>query len=484
MRAIIVAAVSTTAQAAEDKGSLEDQLSRCREACAVRGWHVAAEVVIPGHSRNYDWLHEIMAECPEYAALIRHITERTADLLVVRDYDRLWRTDALRAQVTALCRQHRVQVYSVNQPQELVDPERLRDVSDSRMILEALSGVLSEQENRARIRRSIQGRRMRIERQGRHLATVPPYGYRINANTDLEVQPGEARWVRWMFERRVQDRWGTPKIARTLTLLGVPTRNGQSRWAQGVVYGILRNPVYAGHARFGVAYNPNGAHEPLVPEETWRAAQTVGRGERSRRDDWEPALLTGLARCAHCGYAMHVNTTYADPPRRYLRCSRYLSTGGRECQANHMRAEPVEAFVLVETQRILGDPDAWREVCGQQAEGSAAEFADIESALATLARQWGRWSRAYEVGAISLDELLLHRERITGEREAHQARKREIEAAQDRAAAVLSLAASLSEQVAALPGLCVLQQRRVLHAVISRVLCAKGRPPEIVWALA
>lgn len=52
------------------------------------------------------------------------------------------------------------------------------------------------------------------------------------------------------------------------------------------------------------------------------------------------------------------------------------------------------------------------------------------------------------------------------------------------AAAMLSLAASLSEQVAALPGLCVLQQRRVLHVVIARVLCAKGQRTEILWALA
>ncbi|NLT73160.1 MAG: recombinase family protein, partial [Chloroflexi bacterium] len=111
LRAAIVAAVSDPKQAAADKASIPDQIKDSRRLCEVRDWTPAAEVIIPGHSRNYNWLHEIVRDCPEYGEMIDLIEAGAVDLIVCRDYDRLWRTDALRAQVTALCREHGVQVY-------------------------------------------------------------------------------------------------------------------------------------------------------------------------------------------------------------------------------------------------------------------------------------------------------------------------------------------------------------------------------------
>ncbi len=54
MRAIIVAAVSSAEQASEQKDSIPGQLAACRETCQQRGWTVADEVSILGHSRNYN----------------------------------------------------------------------------------------------------------------------------------------------------------------------------------------------------------------------------------------------------------------------------------------------------------------------------------------------------------------------------------------------------------------------------------------------
>src|SRR4030042_1313320 len=184
-RALIVAAVSTGSQAPEDKYSIPQQVEVCREICQVRNWQVASSIEIRGHSRNYNWLHEIIRDCPESGQMVPRIESRQIDLIVVRDYDRLWRTDALRAQVAALCREHGVQIFSLNQPVEPQGPLHLQDAGDSRFIIEALSGIIGQQENKARVRRMRVGMAGRIRRGLHFSGSHPPYGHRVNGGGAL-----------------------------------------------------------------------------------------------------------------------------------------------------------------------------------------------------------------------------------------------------------------------------------------------------------
>ncbi|PTL55785.1 hypothetical protein C7Y72_19345 [Paraconexibacter algicola] len=68
---------------------------------------------------------------------------------------------------------------------------------------------------------------------------------------------------------------------------------------------LLANRVYLGELRVGEHVN-EAAHEPLVTRDEWEAAQVrVARPARSpRARDREPALLSGIARCAACGHAL------------------------------------------------------------------------------------------------------------------------------------------------------------------------------------
>jgi len=97
MRAVIVVAVSTGAQATEEKYSIPQQLEACQATCQQRGWTVAHEITLLGHSRNCDWLHEIVRDSEGYGQWVQLVESEAEDLVVCRDYDRLWRTDALRA---------------------------------------------------------------------------------------------------------------------------------------------------------------------------------------------------------------------------------------------------------------------------------------------------------------------------------------------------------------------------------------------------
>ena len=78
-RACIVAAVSTPDQATDDKTSIPSQRKACGDVCQGRGWKVVGEVLIPGHSRDYHWLDEIIADCPEYGQLVRLVRSGQVD---------------------------------------------------------------------------------------------------------------------------------------------------------------------------------------------------------------------------------------------------------------------------------------------------------------------------------------------------------------------------------------------------------------------
>jgi site-specific DNA recombinase len=115
-----------------------------------------------------------------------------------------------------------------------------------------------------------------------------PLGYRIGDDRKLEVDAAKAALVVKAFEARAS---GGP-WSKVADILG--------RGMTGAIK-IIRNRVYLGEIRLGDLVNPN-AHDPIVTEELWEAAQIEhprpGRGRNG------PALLAGLVTCASCGYKM------------------------------------------------------------------------------------------------------------------------------------------------------------------------------------
>jgi len=69
---------------------------------------------------------------------------------------------------------------------------------------------------------------------------------------------------------------------------------------------LIQNRVYLGELWDGEHVNL-AAHEPLVDEDLWLAAQAVPT-VRAARSQAPPALLAGLVRCAGCGHVMSRST--------------------------------------------------------------------------------------------------------------------------------------------------------------------------------
>ncbi len=491
-RALIVAAVSTGAQASEEKYSLPQQIEACSEVCEARGWRIVGTIQIRGHSRYYNWLHEIIRDCPEYGEMVSLIEGSRIDLVVVRDYDRLWRTDALRAQVAALCREHGVQVFSLNQPVEPEDPAHLQDSTDSRLIVEALSGIIGQQENRARVRRLRLGMAGRIRRGLHHSGGYPPYGYRRDGEGLLMPDEEEAPWLRQIFQRYLAGR-GMRGIAQELTDMGIPPPgvkrptipNAVGYWRYQSVGDILRNPVYKGEAYWGEFHNPDGQHQALVEAGDFDRVQTIlsERGRfRDRPQDAE-RVLRGLLRCDFCDHAMSYLRLGG---RLYLRCGLYGSTSGRRCQCNGHTAHRVHGYVLAQVQQLLRDPEEFLHIREEerQSEEARSELEAIDRQLAEADRRYARWNLLYEEEKINADELLMHRQRVHGRTDRLQSQRDELlgqVADETRFKEVLADLSELVGQVADMPSD---ELRELIYApLIRRVVLKRGSLPRVVWWL-
>lgn len=490
-RCVIVAAVSTTAQASDQKASIPQQVEACREVCEARDWRVIATIEIPGHSRNYNWLHEIIRDCPGYGEMVRLVESSQVDLIVVRDYDRLWRTDALRAQIAALCREHRVQIFSLNQPVEPEDPVHLDDASDSRLIVEALSGIIGQQENKARARRHRLGMAGRIRRGLHHPGPNPPYGYRYSDDGRLLIDSQEAPWVRHMFSRYLSG-VGPGGIASELTGMGIPTPGSarpalsvanNPRWHGRTIVRILQNAVYAGEVHWGEFQNPDGVHEALVSREDFVRTQRV-RVERGRfriGPTYSGNLLRGLLSCGFCHHAM---VYYRVRGRLYLRCSEYVATRAQRCQNNGHSASAVHRDVMVQVQTVLREPEVFMEARRQRSRTGEArsELQAVESELEDAKVRSGRWNHLYEHGQMGVDELLMHRQRIFGQIDKLRARQTELKASIADESKMVEALVGLAELTELLPDLSDQDLReKVYMPLIRKVVLKRPDPLRIAW---
>jgi site-specific DNA recombinase len=332
------------------------QFDFAAELVAGRG-RIVAQYFDVGYSREIAW-----GDRPEAARLLAAIAEpdRGFEAIVVGEYARaFYGSQAIH--LAPLLQTHGVQLWlpEVDGPVDLADPMHLA--------LLMLLGAQSKQEvQRARFRTTA-AMQAQAREQGRHLGGRPPYGYRLvdagpHPNSAhaawgrrlhrLEPDPQTAPWVKWMFARRLEGH-SVAGIARMLNEMGVrcpsavdrvrnPHRPG-SAWRQRTVAEIVANPRYTGRQVWnrqqtnrhptddlvpgiaGVrklapsqawAISDKPAHEALVSEADFVAAQSISARTPSADGSRRAYLLTGLLRCAACGRSMDPQSSHGNPAYR------------------------------------------------------------------------------------------------------------------------------------------------------------------------
>lgn len=518
-RAIVYAAVSKEEQADPDLPSLGTQIENARAFCEANGIPVVGEVRIEGHSRNYTRLDRLVHQCPDYGRMMDAIEEGEANLIVCNDYDRLWRTDALRAQVAATCRENEARIYAVNQPTPLAAGD-----AASAFWLELVWGGISQQENATRISRFQTGKRGRTLR-GLPASSRSPYGYQRDPSRPVRAfipEPETARWVRWIFERRAEG-WGYARIALALNEQHVPPPSSAQAWHKTTVAYILRNPFYRGEVRYRQwgHRKPNGGqaaqggkplqqtvaegqHKPLIDPELWEAAQQMrertGRDGHHQRnpENRDRYIYQGLVQCGVCGHAMtytmhrtHYRLKSGEKRVRgqtyHIVChARYTSYEARQTctRSNHhsMRQIHVELLAQIQahlTRQTALDAAALEAQARQRHEETRAA---LQSELRSIDSGLERWYDALESGRFPLAVIEKRTAELRERQRQRQAELEELDRAQADHEASTQRQRQLAELLPRLPSFSPADLRRVALALIRTIRIYPGDAPlEIEW---
>src|SRR6266700_3079067 len=274
-----------------------------------------------------------------------------------------------------------------------------RGDSPEDQLMVQFQGMFAEYEKAQLAERYRRGKAWRAKAGSVNVLSGAPFGYRYVRKTPesgarYEVIEHEAVLVSEMFRRYADDGAAIADLGRWLTAEGVRTRTGKERWDRSVIWGMLRNPAYAGTAVFG---KTQAVHEPAGLNRTARlAGRTVPRPIKTvdrPRGEWTeipvpaivsndtfdrvqqrladnkrfaarntkvPSLLQGLAACSACGYGYY-RTSARTTSRKiyYYRClgsDDYRYEGGRVCGSKPVRADYLDTVVWDHITALLADP--------------------------------------------------------------------------------------------------------------------------------
>jgi site-specific DNA recombinase len=196
-------------------------------------------------------------------------------------------------------------------------------------------------------------------------------GYKT-VDKELVVIPEEAETVTLIFDKYVNEGWGTKKISNYLNSIGKRTKMGNT-FAVVSVSTILDNPVYKGYVRYNQVVNwetnrrkgknpdyiiAKGTHEPIIEEKTWDKAAEL----REKRRTGTPRQysgtfpLTGIAKCPECG--SYMTSLYGakrkdGTRKRYYACGQYHNKGKSVCNPNLIDADWLEKAVFDRLTKTL-----------------------------------------------------------------------------------------------------------------------------------
>jgi len=506
--AAIYARVSSTRQAKDQTIGSQTQ--------ALRAHAAASRLQVPE-----DWVFE--DEGHSGATLVRPALEALRDLAaqgcvdVVLCYspDRLARKFAYQALLIEEFARAGVRTEFVKGP---------RGDGPEDQLLVQFQGIFAEYEKAQLMERYRRGKAYRARSGSVNVLGGAPFGYRYvrktpEAGARYEVIEHEAVLVAEMFRRYADDGAAIADLARWLTGQGIATRTGKHRWDRSVVWGMLRNPAYAGRAVFGktqVIHAQPGLNRiaRLQGRTTPRPVKTVDRPRQewteipvpaivdedtfarvqqrlednkkfaTRNSTLPPSLLQGLAACAACGYGYY--RTSARTARRkiyYYRClgsDDYRYEGGRVCGNKPVRADYLDQVVWDHITGLLADPALIRAEIGKrlaQARTSdpvTRQRKQLGLALAKAGASITAMIEAYSEQLITIDEL---RAKMPHLRAREQNLRGQLDALDAQAAnrdSYLKLAGDLEGFLARLRGSTATatteDRRRVLRLLVKDVL--------------
>ncbi len=285
---------------------------------------------------------------------------------------------------------------------------------------------------------------------GFYLSGRTPYGYRKNRVNDngkerirLEPEPNQAVVVKGVFEA-VLNGSGLLNIAKDLNSRAVPGPTGKG-WSKTGLYGILTNEIYTGVSVWGKnskrGFEPvrsENACTPLIDRGTFVSVQNLMK-ERSPKKQHpkrvaSPFLLSGLAKCGHCGKAL-VGRYAKSGQFAYYACGTLDKKGSGACQGRYVNAGRLDKQVIEQIRDRILTKENLKELARMVDEETDIETKSfkneldlVSESILNINHRLDHLYEAIETGKIGLDDLAVRIRELRTQQEQLQARRIVIEA--------------------------------------------------------
>lgn len=331
MRAVVYTRVSLDRSG--EGLAVSRQLEDARELATRRGWTIVAE-----RSDN-DTSAAGSKKRPGFEQVLEDLRTGTADAVIAWALDRLTRNRRDTVRLIETCQDAKAVVALVRGSDiDMTTPS-------GRLVADVLASV-------ARAEIETKGDRQRRANDQRAQAGKPAIGPRPFGFDDggMTVRTAEADLVRSGYQT-VLAGGSLRSVARDWNTSGITTSKGNT-WDSTNVRRVLQNPRNAGlRAHRGETIGA-GEWEPIVDEETYRAAMHVfdDPSRSTVKDRSIKFLLTNIAECGRCDDGTKVSTARTSRGKRTYKC--------REKGNLAREAAPIESYVEQIVQARLSRPDA------------------------------------------------------------------------------------------------------------------------------
>jgi site-specific DNA recombinase len=333
MIAALYVRVSTDEQARTGY-SLGDQIRSCRERFIAMGLNNIQEYIDDGYSGEF-------LERPALQQLRNALANHLVSHVLVYDPDRLSRNLTNQLILADEIEKSACQLLFVTGDY---------DASPEGRLFFAMRGAIAAFE-KAKIReRTMRGKRAKVM-SGKPLFGRPPYGYSCDYGAgQYVIMPDEAKVVREIFNRYTSKMYGVIALAADLHSAGYLNRSGKP-FSVSFLHRLLINEMYAGtkwamktyqktiaqHKRQSIKRDKTEWVSITIPaiidRKTWQKAVELRKQNKAlaKRNTKHEYLLSGLVKCACCGYGMQ-GVTFPQRNKKdysYYVCTAYIN--GTKC---------------------------------------------------------------------------------------------------------------------------------------------------------
>lgn len=208
---------------------------------------------------------------------------------------------------------------------------------------------------------------------------TPALGYTKETEGELVIDEQEAETVRYIFKEYLNGK-GSYVIAKELTARGIPTIRSASKWTDGVVKGILQNPIYTGNLLLQKTYTTEVVpfqrkrnkgelpryfisenHEPIISREQAEAVKEIYeyRRKQMKTDDVKSLRRYAFSSkiiCGECGGVFRRQKIYIGKPYEKVQwcCITHIENK-EQCGMKAIREDIIQRAFTVMWNKLSGN---------------------------------------------------------------------------------------------------------------------------------